>query len=396
MFFFVSLFLQTGKYFFLQDSYINGIRVDFLALSIYLSDVLSLIVIFVYLVTNRGASKQIYKSITKHKTIIVVLLAVIIINVLSSSIEFITFFKIIKVINLSTGIYTLTRYINKRTSRYFFWLSITILFTSLFLGFFQYITGHSIGGLFYLLGERSMSLTNVGISLININGKEFLRPYSFFPHPNVFAGLIVMMIFLAMRFAKLSKIVIMILLLPILFFLSKGAFVGLLGVLFLSILMFSKIKRKIIATLTVSIVLLINIVVGTLSFYPPSNLSKELSERAYLNKISIEHSLSSYFSPKGYGTSPIKTGKLYLYQPTHNILFLLVEEWGAFGFVGYVFLMYLLYVSIDKNIYLNSAMIFFIFLTGTMDHYWLTLQQGIAVIILTILLCLKDNKSHEE
>src|SRR6185369_2209751 len=78
----------------------------------------------------------------------------------------------------------------------------------------QFLLGRSIGGIFYLLGERTFNISTPGIALVNILGKNFLRPYASFPHPNSLAGFLgVAIIFLSrsdklgLYFSKRNKLI---------------------------------------------------------------------------------------------------------------------------------------------------------------------------------------------
>jgi len=52
----------------------------------------------------------------------------------------------------------------------------------------QLLSGSSIGGPLYWLGERRFNSFTPGIATLTLFGRILLRPYATFPHPNVLAG----------------------------------------------------------------------------------------------------------------------------------------------------------------------------------------------------------------
>ena len=51
------------------------------------------------------------------------------------------------------------------------------------IGILQVVKGGSLGGAFYLLGERAFNTSTPGIALASLGGRELLRAYSIFSHP---------------------------------------------------------------------------------------------------------------------------------------------------------------------------------------------------------------------
>ena len=66
----------------------------------------------------------------------------------------------------------------------------------------------SIQGIWYLLGERLLSVDSPSIAKITIFGRDFLRPYGTFSHPNSLAGfyLLQYIFLLVMKRGSSSKI----------------------------------------------------------------------------------------------------------------------------------------------------------------------------------------------
>jgi len=62
------------------------------------------------------------------------------------------------------------------------------------IAWIQFINQSSIGGLLWFLGERTFDVTTPGIATAIMNNKLILRPYATFPHPNVLAGFITVLL----------------------------------------------------------------------------------------------------------------------------------------------------------------------------------------------------------
>ncbi|MDO8609661.1 MAG: hypothetical protein Q7R95_03875, partial [bacterium] len=172
------LFLPTqfGKHFFLPFSYLSGVRVDYLAPTIYISDILFLCLVLFNL------KKLIRFFINKY---ILILFGLIIINILFSQSIFISIYRYIKMIEfLSIGVIIY----KQATSSILLFGFLGSAIYEFILVIFQFLYKHSIQGNFYFLGERYMTLSSPGIAKIAFNGIEFLRPYGTFSHPNSMAG----------------------------------------------------------------------------------------------------------------------------------------------------------------------------------------------------------------
>jgi hypothetical protein len=66
-------------------------------------------------------------------------------------------------------------------------LSTSVIYTSL-ISISQMFLQKSLGGPFYWLGERAFTARTPSIALFNFLGRQYLRPYATFPHPNALAG----------------------------------------------------------------------------------------------------------------------------------------------------------------------------------------------------------------
>ena len=77
-------------------------------------------------------------------------------------------------------------------------LSLSLLFQTI-LAIGQLFLGHSLGGVLYYLGERTVSVGSPGIALATFMGSVVLRAYGTFGHPNVLAGYAVVTLLITIR-----------------------------------------------------------------------------------------------------------------------------------------------------------------------------------------------------
>ena len=76
-----------------------------------------------------------------------------------------------------------------------------------------------------------------------------------------------------------------------------------------------------------------------------------------------------------------KNSGVFWLQPVHNIIFLIITEFGLVG-------LFLLIIFIKKIKYKNNLIVLgIILITGMMDHYWLTLPQNwwLMCIVLSLI-----------
>ena len=202
LFFLFIFFLPTqfGKHFFLPFSYISGVRVDYLAPTIYLLD----IIIFLLALIN---IKTVLKFFKKNTFFIFFLLSIInIFFARSFPLALYGFAKIIEFfIVFSLGQKMLTILKDKI-------ILIGLLVMTLFqflLVFLQIFLHRSVNGFFYYFGERFINLSTPGIAKISLFGQELLRPYGTFSHPNSLAGFFLLLYFYVLIEKKFSKYLIL-------------------------------------------------------------------------------------------------------------------------------------------------------------------------------------------
>lgn len=382
---------QLAFHFWPPSAFVFGIRVDYLAPTVYLTDFLFLVLFAVWLKDNWH---QFSSFISKHKFSICVILAVAAFNTFFSISPAVTICKWLKIIELSTfAFYIWCRRDVFGTKISYLSLYLSLIFFSL-IGIVQFIKGATLGKVLYFLGERSFNISTPGIALINFSGNVFLRAYSTFPHPNAFAGFlgVGVLILINFYFKKFSKkaLGLIVILFAFLLTFSLSAFLaavfcGILYVMFRK----NKLKKGTLSALTL-LFFLVSLILPWIS----KNLiglgikfSETVTQRLDLAIIAGKIISSRFMLGSGLNTFIISEARgviinshYWLLQPVHNIYLLIMSEIG----VGGILLLFLLFSRIlSVAFYYKRVGIFlaiiFVMTTGLFDHYWLTLQQNMLL-----------------
>ena len=415
---FLFLPTQFGKHFWPSFSLVNGIRVDYLAPTFYLTDIL-IFLLFVFLLKRIGVHNALL-FLKNHLSLLFVLLFFLVTALFALRLPLGIYWWIKLIEYAFLGLY-IAKII--RTSMQI--TSITLLiavssFFESFLAILQFVNQGSLSGWLYYLGERQFDGSTPGIANASIAGNLILRPYGTFSHPNVLAGYLLLIIpmlyfFLIAKtkgFIKYFGIVSVIfssvalcLTLSRVALLLFGILVAGFGVRFLK----RKIQSKTAFFLVFAIIALFFVFAETIPFtqvlitrFAQTSLSEEsVVERTSLMDNAMIIISNHPLTGVGLGNfipalaplqKPYSLG-LYL-QPVHNIFLLVLSETG---FVGAGIFLWFLFLSIkqliirlrDRNAsripsFVFSVQLLCILLIGLTDHYFLTLQQG--QLLFTIIL----------
>lgn len=371
--FFLFCFLlptQLGKHFFLPFSYISGIRVDYLAPTLYVTDLLATILIVLNIKTVFNFLKSKYFFI---------LLILLFINGFFSLAPELFFYRLIKWIE----ILSLLSIFKNSYNSYKRYVVIGFAFSVLFqipLVVFQLVNKHSLQGFWYLFGERYFTSSTPGIARASLFGNEILRPYGTFSHPNSLAGFFLLMYVFFLTNKQITNNILKYAILAlcsfmIFFSFSKNA---IFVFLFLNVLFFILKKQSCrICTLAGLLVPGILSVIFLTAQTDLLSISKRLTLFSQAFILLQKHpffgvGLGNYLLAQSF--FPIKYPYFFL-QPVHNIFLLFLVETGII--IGSVVLfLVLLFIKGIKNNIPALFIVLGIILTGLNDHYWLTLQQN--------------------
>ncbi|OGK42101.1 hypothetical protein A2954_02005 [Candidatus Roizmanbacteria bacterium RIFCSPLOWO2_01_FULL_37_12] len=364
---------QYGKHFFFDFSYLSGIRVDYLAPTIYLTDLLAAVILIFNL-------KSVIKFFLNKK--IVILLSLLLFNVLISQNIFISVYRYIKILEL-LGIVAVFR--NKGLSLKYLLSGLLIggVF-ELFLSMVQYINKHSLQGIFYFFGERILNLSLPGIAKASLNGIEILRPYGTFSHPNSLAGFYLLIYFLVLTYKKFSDSIAknsLLFVCGLLIFISFSKIAITTFLLLNFIYLWKSPLKKTCVFCFFSRIFILGVV--ALVFLQATTDQFTLQKRIYLMQNALSIINQHLFFGVGMGNYLINQQQFpqrfadFLNQPVHNLYLLLISEVGITIFAAVFFLFF---AEFNKTLKKFPYVFGVILLTGLFDHYWLTLQQNFLLI----------------
>ena len=380
-FFIVS---QLGKHFFFPFSYLSGIRIDYLAPTIYFTDIISLpllLVSFVQLVKRFNYWKRwMLENILPTSFFIILIL----LNFIFSLSKPLWLYGFIRLLQFTLLFLFFREYGNKKNvySPLVWGLFLGSCF-ELVLSLLQLSARHSLQGWWYYLGERSFSIFTPGIAKAYFMGKEFLRPYGTFSHPNSLAGFYLLLYSFILTNKKITNPLFKILFLSVssalvLISFSRTAIVV---YVFVNLLYFS---RTIISCKTCFFA---KVVIGFVLILFALGISGDLNsfqKRTDFFQKSLSIIAQKPFTGTGMGSYLIaqhnypQRFSTFFEQPVHNIFLLTVAQLGIPFCVILLFLIYPYIKRYLKNMHIILPIIC-ILITGSADHYWLTLPQNVLV-----------------
>lgn len=388
----LTLPFQLGRHFWLKDSFVFGLKVDYLSPTLYLQDILIIILLAMIFFKKRLWSFTSTKLLVLRNLVLAVSLIFCFLNIkkaISPPLSFFTWLRWVEFILLGL---VLSGYSQKVWRILFRVFPFLIIFESL-LGFGQMLRQSSFNGLFWFLGERNFNILTPGIARGSFWGKVFLRPYGTFSHPNSLAGFILVSLILLLAKEKVNwqdkAALIVGSLLIVASFSSVALAAGFLTGLFFIL----NNRSKSFWTKCFSLFFL-----GALFLELQLKDSSSLVTRKDLILVAFSLIKSKPFLGVGANNfilgltqiQPIWKWLSWL-QPVHNIFFLIASEVGLTGLLALVALFYLAFRQTLQNKNLNfrfsifTALLVIVF-TGLFDHYWLTLIQNQLLLTLVFAL----------
>ncbi len=389
--------VQLGYHFWPNWAYIYGIRVDYFAPTIYLTDVLIMVFVVGFLFKTHFLSKthflfknkkRVLKLLKQKVRVLLLVLIFVLFNCVLASAPLLSAVKWFKLLELGLfGFFVANLNFHKR-SDIVLPLALSLIIISL-IGITQFVSGRSLGGIYYFLGERSFTLSTPGIALGEVGGKVFLRPYSIFSHPNSFAGYLLVSLTLLWVIRKENNKIANIVALTtsgfaLVLAYSLSAYIGILFILGVILAAYLSENRKQIHPMIITMPFITN----NSEIYERIKLAEaslQLFKRSPLFGIGLNNFVSVL------PTADIDSAVIWKLQPVHNIFLLVLSELGIVGLAGFI---YLIYKSIKSCMKYNQLLILpllAILLTGMFDHYWLTLQQNQLLFALVVGLSFNKN-----
>lgn len=388
--FLTILFLPTqlGRHFWPDFSLIYSLRIDYLSPAIYFWDLVLLILATVFLLQRKKINAI---ALNLYLFFILTQLISILYNDFTSE-KFSLGASLVRVGQYTFagffGVYLASLNLEKIKKILFWALGISILGESL-LAIGQFLKSETLG--FWILGERSFSITTPAIAKFDFYGSQFLRPYATFPHPNVLAAYLVLSMILLFFFSQKQKrgISLAFIILGIISLILTVSRVAIVATFFSAFLLIQKKWFFLIILLIITVSpFLYPRFSSVLNF---DNLT--LLRREELSELALRMWFASPIFGVGLNNFIIATsenlviGPSRFLQPVHNIILLTLAETGMIGMVGMVGMIGYPLLSLirqaagsgRKQLLLIWGVIIFL---GMFDHYFLTLPQGYRLLFL--------------
>ncbi len=390
---------QLAFHFWPEWSIVQGLRIDYFSPKLYLIDFFVILYLVIHFLTsseNKNFSK--FFIVSLFLIFINLFFSLSFINSTIYIFRLLTYFSF-SFIAINSGVNFYEDFIKPLT------LSLILV---CIISIVQFFLQKNIGGVLYFFGERPFSNYFVGVPKFIFFGREYLRVYGTFSHPNSLAGFLIVggTLLLFKDFDKKDKYLksLFYIFLPgaLLFSFSEGSFLT--GLIVLVVYVLWKARKR-INTKWFKLVPIILLVLSILFSIASSNLVKRggrytesVSLRISLAAASEEMIVKRFWSGVGANNfilelskkPPIINSVLFL-QPVHNIYLLIFSEWGMVGVIIFIVLTYKALTN-TQNLSLKVALVS-ILLLGIFDHYSLTLNQNLFLFVLIISFALWERKA---
>lgn len=417
---------QTRKILWQQNWYFN----EWQAISLYLTDILFLLLIIFWYLGCFSKSGQIFnfsgssgQFLDKFKNLainfknpdlyLVIFILISAVSVKNAQSTIFGLFTVMKLTEFVLFYFYIKYYALLRFNVFYSLLALFAggLFQSI-IAILQFVSQSSIGFGLQIFGEGFLKPDMSGVAVFFNNiGQKVMRSYGTTPHPNILAGYLFLSIFSfiawyfysKLRFPKNIEWTLLSLWGIVLFaflttFSRTVIFIAFAGLCFRVTFILFKEKYesdKILEFKLRNIMLIFLITIFIFSiFYSQEVLSRlslsphdeAVAFRIYYGKEALNSAVNWFGVGAGNFVNWFMLHQPYhpkwFYQPVHNIYLLIFSETGLIGLVAFsLFLAMLIFNFIQKNRFqLVSMSIFTVFLSflfiGFFDHFLWTLQQG--------------------
>lgn len=383
---------QLGTFFFMNFSYIHGVRIDYLAPALYTTDIIFFALLIVFF-------RQIIAYIQAHSRETCVLCVLIAVSISLTMHQFWALYSVLKLIQI-VCLFVIFSSIRLSSNEILttFGLSSVV---QLFLTLVQFAQKSSLQGAFYYIGERYMTVSTPGIAKASFFGEEILRPYGTFSHPNSLGGFFLLMYSFVMLMPSksiLKPIVLGLCAMLVLISFSKLAIFTFV-IINIGYFIFHYSKKCTICTISRFTLLLVVAAIFLHTQSDPLSLQKRIS--LFTQGISVIKDnllFGTGFGHHLYAQADFPSTYSYFFlQPVHNIFILFVMQAGVIvsGIIFFYLWKHLRKHAVQIRKY-GGYMICVILLTGAGDHYWITLQQNMLLLGTLWGLMIGQNSSSQQ
>lgn len=353
-FFLFGLLLPTqlGKHFWPASSLVNGMRVDYLAPTLYLTYLLLVIVVMF-------TTRRYYRWLA-------LLAAVLAVGLFPFSA--LTLYRYGQYLAIGTTALMVVSATKQERSYLLYGLAASALY-QLVLVALQLHTQHAQQGLWWLLGERRYSASTPGVARISLQGQLLMRPYGTFSHPNSmggFYGLVALLLWYEKRPLWAVGSILLVLL-----SFSRLAAVSLaLGLIFIlwqtkHTCLLCRIAKTGMALLAAAVP------------FVPLGSATSWQDRILTFRAGFTSLVQHWWQPPALGQYLYQDHPLpstLFHQPIHNIFLIFLVEWRLIGIACLAALSWFAFKKIP------IALLLSVLLLGFFDHYQLTLVQNMLLL----------------
>lgn len=397
---------QKRHIFFDISPNLSGQFSEYLAISLYASDIILAITLFYTLFF-----KNIYKNAHKYWVFALIALNVLVsVFFISPRGENTTYYALKSLEWLILAIFTLNV---SREAGYRRVLAISLVVSGVFqsfIAFGQFLVQHSLG--LRIFGEQVIGKYISGVAKIDLDGEKFIRAYGTFAHPNQLSAFLIVTcataIYLFLQESRNKQKVFYTISLVIMIFgsyltFSRSGLLALyisLALIFMLLIKKAKLDyKKLLITILITTVLAITVLFPYLN--ARTNTAPTNFNRTLYNKAGIEIFKAHPIFGVGIGnmipemSKQLNLKESWQIQPPHNFFLEVACETGIIGLI----LILILFTQVLKTgvskiqtqegdnliyaIVLTSAFCALIFLMF-FDHYFYTLQQTQLLLWLLI------------
>ncbi len=392
--------LNLGKHFIFRWSYVNGLLVDYLVPTVYVTDLL-----IVFLLLSYRRSKFTFAADAVR--IFVIFIVSVALSVLSSVRFYPSLFSLVQLLlHIGLAFYVVCELdLQKEFSRIAGIFGASVFLLSV-LGILQWVGQGSFFDDYLIFGEQPYSSATYGVAREGIFGKTVIPPYGLFRHPNVFGGFLsVTLLWLVYKIKERKEFAASFLLGVVVLFLtfSQGAWISfVLGALFLILIRRFGKAGVIGSLLSTGAVVSLGML---LPFFPYSSKMASTAVRSALFDSGARIISERPLFGTGLNTSSVVIEKyldlpslIRFPQPVHNIFFTILLESGLFALASFILtLFYAGYLLLKQNFgpaaFVFVSLLQFLIL-GSFDHYLWTIQQTQLLFWLTLGFALSYTKQQ--
>jgi len=347
-----------GRHFWPDFALLHGIRVDYLSPTIYLIDIIVVLLIISKIKITRNNNQETNKiqtPITNNQTKKNIFLFIIL-NILVAENKWVAGLAWARVIEI-WAMYRILKENKELVKKYLFYIIPFWIILESGLGLLQVIKGGSLQGVFYWLGERRFNLNTIGVAKISVFGHETMRAYGTFSHPNSMAGFLLVALELWKNNSNKKILFWVIWWLGVMGIVITGSRIAWLLLIF----------NFQFSIFNLFFIFLFFIYSGwdSLSFVKRMDLNIE-AIRMIFHRPLFGVGLNNYLVNSKY------------FQPVHNVYLLILSQ------VGIVPLVIWWRGNRKGYPYINRAL-WIVLITGIFDHYWMTLPQNWWLLLICLI-----------